>query len=246
MTGCRTVPYTERTQLMLSGEASESQLGIQAFNEYKAKYPRSANSQQNAALARVAEAITGVLNRPEYSWEFVVFESDEANAFCLPGGKVAVMSGIFRYMTNDAELAAVVGHEIGHALARHGGERLSWDYMSTLGLGIITASGYNSSTVAALYGLTTDLAVAKPFSRQDEYEADKIGLYLLADAGYQPGAALTFWKKFSAASSAGVSEWLSTHPSGSNRIAEIEKTLPDAIQRYYKAPIKRNFGSSIY
>lgn len=242
--GCRSVPYTDRTQLMLTDEAEEAALGAQAFNQFRAQYRASTNANQIAALNRVAEALKTAANRPHFAWEFVVLEAPEANAFCLPGGKVAVLSGLFRYTANDAELATVVSHEIAHALARHGGEQRSWEGLRTLGLGTLTAAGYNSDTVAALYGITTELAVARPFSREHEYEADRIGLYLLAEAGYRPDAAISFWKKFGTGGTR-VSEWFSTHPNGLNRLSELEELLPEATERYYRAPVKRGSGQVI-
>ena len=242
MTGCRTVPVTGRSQLMLSSEDYENSLGAEAYTEYKQKYKASSNTTYNQALKRVGEAVKGVANQDGYSWEFVVLDSAEANAFCLPGGKVAVYSGIFEYMANDAELACVVAHEIAHALARHGGERMSWAKIQSLGL-LGVMYGSKSETVAALYGLTTDVGVMLPFSRSNETEADLIGLTLMARAGYNPQAAVMFWKKFGAGKSqSALDNWLSTHPGGEVRVKDLEAAMPDALKEYQAAANKKDYG----
>ena len=244
LTGCRSVPITGRTQLMLSGEGYENSLGTEAFGEYKQKYKASANPAHNQALRRVGDAIKGVANQSSFNWEFVVLDSPEANAFCLPGGKVAVYSGIFSYMANDAELACVVAHEVAHALARHGGERMSWAQLQSLGLvGLMNST--KSDTVATLYGLTTDVGLMLPFSRSNETEADTMGLILMARAGYNPQAAVTFWKKFGAGKSqSALASWLSTHPGGEVRIKDLEAAMPNATKEYQAALNKKDYGTS--
>ena len=241
-TGCRSVPITGRSQLMLSSEDTENALGATAFGEYKQQYKVSANQTYTQALKRVGEAIKGVANQDNYQWEFVVLESSEANAFCLPGGKVAVYSGIFAFMSSDAELACVVAHEIAHALARHGGERMSWAKVQSLGLIGLTSST-QSDTIAALYGVATDVAVMLPFSRSNETEADVMGLTLMARAGYNPQAAVTFWQKFGAGGAQStLANWLSTHPGGEVRIRDLQEAMPNAMQEYQNARNKKDYG----
>lgn len=242
--GCRTVPISGRTQLMLSSQDSENALGAEAYTEYKAKYPKSTNAKYNQSLDRVGAAIKSVANQDDFAWEFTVLDSNEANAFCLPGGKVAVYSGIFPFMDNDAELACVVSHEIAHAIARHGGERMSWSELQSLGL-MGLSYGTKSETIATLYGLTTDLGVMKPFSRSNETEADLIGLTLMARAGYDPNAAVSFWKKFGSDSQSAIDIFLSTHPSGTTRVNDLQKAMPDALAEYQKASNKKGLGSSL-
>lgn len=244
-TGCRTVPITGRSQLMFSSESEESALGMQAFSEYKQKYPQAKNATQVAMLKSCGAAIKAVAIKEggaDWQWEFAVLESAEANAFCLPGGKVAVYSGLFNYVANEAELAVVVAHEIAHALARHGGERMSWGDLQTLGsLGISKA--FNNETVNMVYGVGTQLGVMLPYSRANETEADMIGLTLMARAGYNPQAALTFWKKFGGQNNASILEqFLSTHPQSADRIKDMSAALPKAMEIYQKAPVKRNLG----
>ena len=243
LTGCRSVPVSGRTQLMLSSESYEIGLGEEMYGEYKQKLRTSANQTHNQAMKRVGDAIKGVANYDTYKWEFVVLDSPEANAFCLPGGKVAVYSGLFDYAANDAELACVVAHEVAHAIARHGGERMSWAQLQTLGMyGILY--GTKSEDVATLFGLTTDVGVMLPFSRSNETEADYIGLMLMARAGYNPQAALTFWNKFGAGKSqSALDSWLSTHPAGEVRMKDLQAAMPDALKEYQAARNKKDYGT---
>ena len=196
ITGCRSVPITDRTQLMLTTSGYENTLGIEAYAEYKAKYRRLTNLEYNEALARCGKAIAKASEADDFEWEFIVLDTNIQNAFCLPGGKVAVYSGLMEVMNNEAELACIVAHEVAHAIARHGGERMSWGYLQKLGaLGM--ALGVNNETLNNIYGTGSQLGVMLPFSRDNEYEADLIGLILMAKAGYNPQAAIHFWTRFS-------------------------------------------------
>lgn len=225
LTGCRSVPVTDRTQLMLTSSSYENRLGEEAYAEYKAQYPRSTNAEYNQALARCGKAIVEVAGQKDFNWEFLVLESSTQNAFCLPGGKVAVYSGIMDLMNNEAELAFVVAHEIAHAIARHSGERISWGYLQSLG-GLLVAVGFQNDTINGVYGTGTELGVMLPFSRSNESEADQIGLLLMAEAGYNPRAAVQFWSRFSSNSSSGLfGSWLSTHPCDSDRIKAMNDQM---------------------
>ena len=145
-------------------------------------------------------------------------------------------------MRNEAELAFVVAHEVGHAIARHGGERLSWGYLQSLG-GILVAVGLNDKTASNVYGIGTNLGVILPFSRSNEAEADLIGLILMARAGYDPRAAVQFWTRFSSSSSAGLlGNLMSTHPCDADRIAAMNNNMPLAEQEYKTARSKKGFG----
>ena len=242
ITGCRSVPITDRTQLMLTTSGYENNLGVEAYAEYKAKYRRSNNSEYNAALARCGKAIAKASEVDDFDWQFTVLETNVQNAFCLPGGKVAVYSGIMKLMRNEAELAFVVAHEVGHAIARHGGERLSWGYLQSLG-GILVALGLNNKTASNVYGIGTNLGVMLPFSRSNEAEADLIGLILMARAGYDPHAAVHFWTRFSSSSSASMlGNLMSTHPCDADRIAAMNNNMPLAEEEYRKARNKKGFG----
>ena len=242
VTGCRSVPVTGRTQLMLTTSGYENNLGVEAYAEYKAKYRRSTNSEYNAALARCGKAIAKASEVDDFDWQFTVLETNVQNAFCLPGGKVAVYSGIMKLMRNEAELAFVVAHEVGHAIARHGGERLSWGYLQSLG-GILVAVGLNNKTASNVYGIGTNLGVMLPFSRSNEAEADLIGLILMARAGYDPRAAVQFWTRFSSSSSASMlGNLMSTHPCDADRIAAMNANMSIALEEYKKARAKKGFG----
>ena len=240
--GCRSVPVTGRTQLMLTTEGYENELGLTAFEEYRAQYKRSTNSEYNQALARCGNAIKKVAEYDDFDWQFVVLETETQNAFCLPGGKVAVYTGLMDLMNNEAELACIVAHEIAHAIARHGGERMSWGYLQKLGaLGV--ALGFNNDTLNEIYGVGSQLGVMLPFSRSNEYEADLIGLILMAKAGYNPKAALHFWTRFSKGKTVSWADKMtSTHPCDDDRIANMQNNMERAMEEYRKSKNKKNFG----
>ncbi len=243
LAGCRSVPVTDRTQLLLTSSDYENRLGTEAYAEYKAQYPRSTNAGYNQALERCGRAIVAVAGQNDFDWEFIVLNSSTQNAFCLPGGKVAVYSGIMDLMNNEAELAFVVAHEIGHAIARHSGERMSWGYLQSLG-GLLVAIGFQNDTINGVYGTGTELGVMLPFSRSNETEADLIGLLLMAKAGYNPRASVQFWTRFSGSSQAGVlGNLMSTHPCDSDRIAEMNRNMSRADEEYRKCANPKGYGT---
>ncbi len=184
--------------------------------------------------------------KKNYNWEFVVIESDTANAFCLPGGKIAVYSGLFKVLDNDAELATVVGHEIAHAVARHGGERISQSLLQQAGgsaLAIVLQQVNVSPNWAQIYGIATNVGIMLPYSRQQEYEADNIGMIIMAKGGYTPQAAINFWQKYAKMNEFNIlQEFFTTHPMGSKRLEEIKSLLPQANKYYSKALSKQGFG----
>jgi len=236
--GCSKAPITGRSQLIMISPQQEVQLGYQSAKAVLAKEKISTDLQKNTMVKRVGKRIAAVSNQNSYDWEFFVIKNDkEANAFCLPGGKVFVYTGLFKYVANDDELAAVMGHEIGHALARHGAERMSRGQLAQMGgqvLGAVMQGRGNPQTTQAVmqaFGIGTQLGVMLPHSRTQEYEADHIGLVLAAKAGYNPQAALQFWEKF-AKDGRSSPEYLSTHPAPANRISEIRALLPKVIPIY--------------
>lgn len=240
---CSTVPYSGRSQLLMTSETEEVTMGASAWKDLQKQEKIDPDQAHNAALKRVGTNISKVVNKPEYKWEFKVFASKTPNAFCLPGGKVGVYSALFDYTANDAELAAVVGHEIAHAIARHGGERMSQGMIQELGAETLKATTKNSQAWQQIYGLTTNTALILPYSRTHEYESDYLGLIFMAQAGYDPRAAVNFWKKFGQAGGSGkFTQYISTHPAGEDRIAEIEKKLPEAMAFYGKASVKHGLG----
>jgi predicted Zn-dependent protease len=242
---CSTVPYTGRSQLMMTSQDEENKMGQEAWREVQKKERLSTNKTYKSAVTRVGKNIAAVSDRPDFKWEFKTFDSQQANAFCLPGGKVAVYTGIFQYISNDAELAAVMGHEVGHAIARHGGERVSQGMFQQAGAkGVAMAAGAKYREMALMaYGIGSNIGVMLPYSRTHEYEADHIGIMLMAKAGYDPRYAISFWQKFSKASETNAfTEYLSTHPMGGHRVTELKKLLPQAMKFYDKAKNKKGSG----
>jgi predicted Zn-dependent protease len=239
-TGC-TTSETGRIQYGLIGggmsSSQEAELGLNAFEQLKKEVPISKNADYNALVskvgARIAEQAKSKL--PDAKWEFVVFESAEANAFCLPGGKIGVYTGILPITKTEEGLATVLGHEVAHASNHHGAERMG--EATAINKATSAAGGYvsgNYQAVAAtafgLVGKGAELA----FSRTHESEADHVGLLYMARAGYNPEEAVKFWERFSAASK-GQSEgikWTRTHPLTADRIADLKKLLPEAKAAY--------------
>ena len=239
--GCRTVPITGRTQFVVLTEGYENNLGASSYQEYKSKYKPTANERQQAVLKRVGQALARVSGQTGFAWEFNVLDSSIENAFCLPGGKVAVYNGLMKRFKNEAELACVVAHEVGHALARHGGERMSWGYLQTIGtLGLSCVN----TTAQSVYGIGSEYGVMLPFSRSHETEADLIGLHLMAKAGYDPQAAVDFWQHFGSGSSDIITALTSTHPCDADRVSELSVHLEEARMLYDQSAEKRGLGVS--
>ena len=229
--GCTKAPYTGRNQFIMVSPQQEIALGYQSAKQVLDTEKISTNPEQNAMVKRIGQRIAAITGQNNYKWEFFVIDKpDEANAFCLPGGKVFVYTGLFKYAANDDELAAVMGHEIGHALARHGAERMTSGQLTQVGgqiLGAVMQGRGNpvqTNAVMQAFGIGTQLGIMLPHSRTQEYEADQIGIEIMIKAGYNPRAALSFWEKFSKAGKT-PPEYLSTHPAPQNRIARIKAIL---------------------
>jgi predicted Zn-dependent protease len=241
LAGCATAPYTGRRQLLFTSEGSESRMGYQAFQQIKHKYQVDRDPEVNALVTRVGRRIAAAAQRPDYHWEFVVLEGKEANAFCLPGGKVGVFTGILKYTRNEAGMATVISHEVAHALARHAGERMSQSTLAQVGgLGLgLALGGVGSAAGSAImqgYSLGTQFGILLPYSRSQEYEADHIGVILMAKAGYDPAQAVEFWKRMMAGDKgAKMPQFMSTHPNDASRIRELEAFLPEARKYYVPA-----------
>ncbi|EPR43640.1 peptidase M48 Ste24p [Desulfovibrio sp. X2] len=240
LTYCTTTPYTDRSQFMLVSQQEELQLGQQAAAQVLKTEKVSKDPEINARVRRIGERLAKVSVRPDYKWEFYVIDKDEANAFCLPGGKVFVYTGILKYAPTDAELATVMGHEIAHALLRHGAERMSTalalEGVGTVGSLALGGSGSVGGQVfAQSYGMVANVGVLLPFSRDQESEADKVGLELMAQAGYDPAAALTFWEHMAKDEDKSKKPpvFLSTHPPTAERIEAIRDLLPWAKTFYH-------------
>jgi predicted Zn-dependent protease len=242
---CSTVPITGRRQLNLANSEAIQQESAEAYRQFladpKTKVLRSGAEVQRVKTVgnRIARAIetflaqNGQANQYNFQWEFNVVESKDINAWCMPGGKVAVYTGILPVTRDDAGLATVMGHEIAHAIARHAEER----YSQTAGaqaLGGIVGAATGSQTISQLYGVGGQLALLK-YGRNQESEADRMGLIFMAMAGYSPDSAVAFWQRMASSKEGNGAppEFLSTHPSDQTRIAAIQKNLPEA-RKYYK------------
>lgn len=241
--GCSTVPETGRRQLNLIPAGEETQLGLTSFNQMKQETPISKDAAANALVQKVGKRIAAVAPLPNAQWEFVVFDSKEANAFCLPGGKVGVYTGILAITKDEAGLATVVGHEVGHAVAHHGAERMSQQMIQQTG-GAAVATGLSSAdpklqaAATTVYGLGSQVGVMLPYSRKQESEADEMGLIYMARAGYDPEAAVLFWKRFAdynQAAGDSTPAIFRTHPTDKTRIQQIEVWLPKAKAQYKPA-----------
>lgn len=246
LTSCATVPVTGRSQLALLPESEMVTLGQQAYQQQLQEHPVSNQPGDVEPVLRVGKRLAAATeeflranNLPTdvYQWEFSVIDNDKiVNATCLPGGKIVFYSGIFEYTKDDDGIATVMGHEIAHAIARHGNERMSQALLIELGAATLSEAmasqpAKTRELAGQAFGLTSNFGVILPFNRSRESEADRIGLTLMAKAGYDPRKAIEFWERFSQAG-AKVPEFLSTHPSGATRIADIQAHLPEALQHY--------------
>jgi predicted Zn-dependent protease len=238
--GCATNPETGRRQLNFVSANEEMQLGLTSFDQMKKEVPISKDAGANALLQRVGPRIAAVSGLTNAQWEFVVFESKEANAFCLPGGKVGIYTGILPITKDEAGLATVIGHEVAHAALHHGAERMSEAKALEVSGQVVgaAASAYNPNwggLASTLWGAGTTLGRALPHSRAQESEADHVGLRYMARAGYDPEAAVAFWERFAAFSAASGKEgtpwFLRTHPVDAKRIEQIKAWLPEAKQQ---------------
>lgn len=240
--GCQNVPLTGRSQLQMISESQERSMGLSSFREIVEKEKLNHDPAINARVQRIGMRIAAATGRNDYQWEFKVIDNDKAlNAFCLPGGKVAVYTGILPVAQDDAGLAAVIGHEVAHAIARHGGERLSQEILVT-GLTVATVVATSDSDKRDLYagllGAGAAVGFLLPYSRLHESEADRMGLIYMAKAGYDPRAAVGLWQRMAklGKDKAKMPEFLSTHPADETRIKEIERWLPEALRHYRPVP----------
>jgi len=250
LTACTTAPETGRLQLILIDSAQETKLGFQAFRDMKRKEPIVTSGSQAKRLQRVGKRIAAVAKVPHAQWEFVLFkDSDSANAFALPGGKVGVYTGILPITKNEAGLATVIAHEIAHVTHRHGAERMSQGMLVDVGGSVLsTAVGKSAegrlshNDIMQIYGIGTTVGVALPYSRTQELEADHVGLLYMARAGYDPWQAVAFWQRFAEYGrkrGGKTPEFLSTHPLGKRRIAALKRLMPKAVQEYKRAKARR-------
>lgn len=249
LAGCYRAPGTSRDQFIYISEEKEIAMGISGFHEVLRKARLSDNLEINDMVNRVGTRIAAAANKPEYQWEFVVIQDDRSiNAFALPGGKVAVFTGILPLTKTEDGLATVMGHEVAHALQRHGAERYSRGILETIGqVGALAAGAAAGRPDAAMAAMSAyGVGVSLPFGRSQESEADHIGLRLMAQAGYDPREAVPFWERMSGCprqlidkacfrAKQNIPEFLSTHPSDTSRIDQIEAWIPEAM-KFYRGP----------
>ncbi len=246
---CQTAPITGRKQFIIVGENTEVEMGAEAYKQILEKAPVSRDKATNDLVRRVGMRIAEASGRSDYVWEFTVIDDDKTvNAFALPGGKVAVYTGILRVTQNEAGLAAVMGHEVAHATARHGAERMSRSAViqlvlkggeTALSVALENKEPETVNAVMAAFGLGAQVGLELPFSREQESESDRIGLIYMAKAGYDPTQAIEFWKRMATLSEGGAPpEFLSTHPSHETRVENLQKWLPEAQEEYEKSPMR--------
>lgn len=253
ISACGTVPITGRRQLSLISDSEVLSMSQKQYHDFVSTAHRQGVVVRDARVEEVSRRLISAADAflrqnnlndllSSMRWEINTINNRQVNAFCMPGGKIVVYTGLLRLIgtgqSADAELAAVVGHEIAHALARHSNERLSNAMLRNLGgqvLGSLIGgqSAALQTIIGQAYGIGSEVFVALPFGRKQEYEADKMGLVLMALAGYDPNAAVNLWTKMARSSGGGErNEFLSTHPSENNRIKEIQAYLPEALKYY--------------
>ncbi len=254
--GCSKVPVTGRKQLDIVPNSQVLALAKSEYNEFLKTNKVVNNTSQAEEVEKVgrniANAAEAYLKKEKqtkllegYNWQFNLVEDQQINAWCMPGGKVVVFTGILPITKNDAGLATVMGHEIAHAIARHGNERMSQGLTTQLGglaldVALSSKPKETRNLFMAAYGVGTNVGILLPYSRLQESEADRIGLIFMSMAGYDPREAINFWERMEKASQGGEPpEFLSTHPSHKTRIEELKKQLPEALKYYNHTVSKR-------
>ncbi len=255
LTACGSVPITGRRQMLLVSDSEVLNLSFQQYSEFKKSASLSSDPVKTALVTRVGQKIALAVETymkqagleqelAGYAWEFNLVNSNDVNAFCMPGGKIVVYTGILPITRDETGLAVVLGHEVAHAIAKHANERMSQQLLTqyggaALGSVLSKSSAATKNLAGTLYGIGSQYGVTLPHSRKQELEADKLGLIFMAMAGYNPREAAAFWQRMSAASGTKTAEFASTHPSDETRITKITEALPEAL-KYYKAPVEVN------
>ncbi len=246
---CATVPLTGRRQLSLIPDSQMNDMSFQQYDQVLAESQLSTNTNQVAMIKRVGARIQKAVeqymadngysgNLEGYAWDFNLIESDQINAWCMPGGKVAFYTGILPLCQNDTGVAVVMGHEIAHAIAEHGAERMSHGLVVQMGgIALNEAVKNKPEETQALYmqafAVGSQFGAMLPFSRQHESEADHMGLIFMAMAGYNPQEAPKFWERMAAAGGQKPPEFMSTHPADETRVRQLNEWMPEAM-KYYK------------
>ncbi len=245
---CATVPITGRKQMNLLPTATMTEMGFSNYSAFLKDNPLSKDSNADAMVKRagknISDAVTkymiqngGEKEMSYFDWDYNLVQDKTPNAWCMPGGKIVFYEGILPFTKNENGIAVVMGHEIAHAIARHGNERMSQQLMTQLG-GMALAKAVEEQPEQTqqifmlAFGVGSQLGVMLPYSRLHEKEADRLGLIFMAMGGYDPNGAIEFWERMAAQNKQQVPEWLSTHPLDANRIAEMKLNLPEAIKYY--------------
>jgi predicted Zn-dependent protease len=251
LTSCSTVPVTGRSQLNLIPGSSMLSMSAQQYGTFLKENKLSQNQQQIATVKRVGARIQDAVERyfassglqdylKKYNWEFNLVEDKQVNAWCMPGGKVVVYTGILPVAKDDAGLAVVMGHEIAHAIAEHGNERMSQGLLAELGgtalsTALSTQPDVTRQLWMSVYGVGAQYGALMPYGRMQESEADHLGLVFMTMAGYDPNVAVAFWERMAAQKGGKTPpEFLSTHPADATRIANIKRLIPEVIAKYRK------------
>ena len=246
---CVRVPITGRRQLSLVNESEVMAMSLTQYDEFLKSTKTSGNRTDAERIRIVGNNIAaavgryfaskGLSNRLEgYRWEFNLVEDNRVNAWCMPGGKVVVYTGILPLIKNDAQLATVMSHEIAHAVARHGSERMSQQLVQQgfgVALSIALAEKPQQTQQLAMmaFGIGSTVGIMLPFSRKHEYEADELGLCFMAMAGYNPAESIDFWRTMAQNANSSTPEFISTHPMDEKRIARITEKIPEAMSYYH-------------
>jgi len=248
--GCSSVPVTGRKQLSFIPASEMNSLGLTSYRETLAESKLSTNAEQTAMIKRTGDRISKAVEKymaeknmssaiKGFQWEFNLIDDPSINAWCMPGGKVAFYTGILPLCQNEAGVAVVMGHEIAHAVANHSGERMSQQLIAQLGgtalsMAMQEKPQMTQQIALSVFGAGSQVFGILPYSRKHEFEADKLGLFFMAMAGYDPNEAPQFWERMSALSGGNAPpQFLSTHPSDANRISELKAAIPEAM-KYYK------------
>ncbi len=247
---CASAPVTERRGLRLVPDSELTSMSFQEYNNVLKKSKLSTDTAKVSMVRRVGQRVAAASEElleetgrgndiRNYKWEFNLIEDDKTvNAWCMPGGKVAVYTGLLPIAQDENGLAVVMGHEVAHAIAKHGNERMSQGLLAQFGaiglsLALARSPGLTSDIFMQAYGVGTQVGFLLPYSRLHESEADRIGLVLMAKAGYDPRGAVSLWQRMSAKGGSRPPEFLSSHPAPESRIRDIESLIPEAMQ-YYK------------
>jgi predicted Zn-dependent protease len=245
---CSTVPITGRKQIHLVPDSQMQSMSYQEYDKFLKAHKLSTDAEKTAMVKRVGARIQGAVESymranslskqlDGYKWEFNLVESDELNAWCMPGGKVVFYTGILPVCKDETGVAVVMGHEVAHAVAKHGSERMSQAMVaqglgSTLDAALASKPTETRNLWMTAFGVGAQFGALLPFSRQQESEADHLGLVFMAMAGYDPQAAVPFWERMSQGGGGKPPEFMSTHPSDETRIANLKKLMPEAMKYY--------------